>query len=156
MSATLEQIAAPTETRVPAVGREFYGRARDMLVDLIQRWRFMPCRNWRLSITARLDKARASMIEHRLVAGYLRHPDDPNWVGMEDDVAVIRVELDVNRSRAHLESKCVAAISLHALARRLQRHPDGATEALMHGHQPHRRGHLWRARGGRRIPGADP
>jgi hypothetical protein len=103
-----------------------------MLVDLIQRWRYMPCRNWRLDLDAKLDKARASLIDHRLVAGVMRRKDDPAWVGIEEDLAVIRVELLVDRNRAHLESHCVATLSLHAIARRLQRAQDGSVEALLH------------------------
>jgi hypothetical protein len=103
-----------------------------MLIDLIQGWRYMPCRNWRIGHDAKLDKARASLIEHRLVAGVMRRKDDPAWVGIEEDLAVIRVELLVNRSSAHLESHCVATFSLHAIARRLQRAQDGSIEALLH------------------------
>ena len=103
-----------------------------MLIDLIQRWSYMPCRNWRIGLDAKLDKARATLIEHRLVAGVMRRKDDPAWVGIEEDLAVIRVELLVNRSSAHLESHCVATFSLHAIARRLQRAQDGSVEALLH------------------------
>ena len=102
------------------------------LLDLVQRWRFMACRDWRLDLDAELDKARVSLIEHRLVAGVMRKKGDPAWVGIEEDLAVIRVELLVNRSSAHLESHCVATFSQHAIARRLQRHPDGSIESLMH------------------------
>lgn len=104
----------------------------EMLIDLVQSWRFMSCRDWRLSLDASLEKHRASLIEHRLVAGTMRRPDDPDWRGLEEDLACVRVELLVNRSIVHLESRCVAAISLHAIARRLQRAQDGSTEALMH------------------------
>jgi hypothetical protein len=103
-----------------------------MLIDLIAHWRYMPCRNWRIDLDAKLDKARASLIEHRLVAGVTRRKDDPAWVGIEEDLAVIRVELLVDRNRAHLESHSVATFSLHAIARRLQRAQDGSIEALMH------------------------
>ena len=164
-------LAATTERSPdPAIGREFYGRARDirrkvaaedriydatidvliepvrdrlrrfphrslrkeMLVDLVQSWRFMPCRDWRLDLSARLDRTRAALTEYRLVAGVMRRKDDPNWVGLEQDVALIRVQLDVSRHVVHLESRCVATLSLHAIARRLQRHPDGSIEALLH------------------------
>jgi hypothetical protein len=83
-----------------------------MLVDLIQRWRFIAPRDWRLSLDAKLDKACATLIEHRLAAGYMRRKDDPNWVGIEEDLAVIHVQLNVNRSYAHLASRCIATISL--------------------------------------------
>jgi hypothetical protein len=121
---------------------------QQMLVDLVQRWRFMAPRDWRLDLDAKLDKACATLIEHRLVAGVMRRKDDPNWVGIEEDLAIIRVELLVNRSSAHLESHCIATFSLHAIARRLQRHPDGSVESLMH--DPCRRGRLRGAPDGRR------
>jgi hypothetical protein len=106
--------------------------AKQTLIDLVQCWRFMAPRDWRLSLDAKLDKGRALLIEHRLVAGCMRRAGDPNWVGIEEDFAIIRVELLVNRSSAHLESHCIATFSLHAIARRLQRHPDGSVESLMH------------------------
>jgi hypothetical protein len=95
------------------------------------------------------------LTEHRLVAGVMRRKDDPNWVGIEEDVALIKLQLDVDRNRAHLESRCVATLSLHAIARRIQRHQDGSTESLMHEHQPARPGGVRRARGGRRLSGDD-
>jgi hypothetical protein len=69
-------------------------------------------RDWRLSLDAKLDKGRALLIEHRLVAGCMRRGGDPNWVGIEEDFAVIHVQLNVNRSYAHLASRCIATISL--------------------------------------------
>ena len=65
----------------------------EMLIDLVQSWRFMSCRDWRLSLDASLEKHRASLIEHRLVAGTMRRPDDPDWRGLEEDLACVRVEL---------------------------------------------------------------
>jgi len=44
----------------------------------------------------------------------------------------MRVVLLINRSSAHLESRCLATLSLHAVARRLQRAQDGSTAALLH------------------------
>lgn len=165
----LDDAAASAGTTGLPVGREFYGRARDirrqitaedlvydatvdalmapvgdrlrrfpkrslrpeMLAGLIQSWRFMDCRDWLLDLSARLDKARASLTEHRLVAGVMRRAGDPNWTGIEDDLAAVHVQLDVDRNRVHLESRCVATFSLHAIARRLERHPDGSLAALM-------------------------
>jgi hypothetical protein len=43
----------------------------EMLARLFQGWCFMDCRDWRLSLDAKLDKGRASLVEHRLVAGVM-------------------------------------------------------------------------------------
>jgi hypothetical protein len=99
---------------------------------VVQGWRFMDCRDWRLSLSAKLDKGRASLIEHRLVAGHMRRKDDFAWRGIEDDIAAIAVQLDVNRNAVHIESRCLATLSLHAIGRRLQRGQDGSMEALLH------------------------
>lgn len=127
--AAIQELIAPIRDRL----RRFPHRSLrpEMLVDLVQGWRFLPYRDWRLSCDAKLDRHRAELVEHRVVAGASRRLDDPAWTGREDDLAVIRVELMVNRSDARLASRCVVTLSLHALARRLQRHPDGSAEALL-------------------------
>ena len=50
---------------------------QQMLVDLVHRWRFMAPRDWRLDLDAKLDKACATLIEHRLVAGVMRRKAIP-------------------------------------------------------------------------------
>lgn len=67
-----------------------------------------------------------------MVAGVSQHKDDPDWQGIEDDVAVVAVQSNIDRNTMQLDSRCVATLSLHAFARRLQRHQDGTIEALLH------------------------
>jgi hypothetical protein len=127
---TVDALIAPVQDRL----RRYPQRSlrQEMLIAFIQDWRFMPCRDWRLCLDAKLSKGRASLIEYRLVAGQMRRPDDPNWVGMEEDLAAIKVEVLVNRSSVKIASKATATFSLHAIARRVQRGLDASDEALMH------------------------
>lgn len=127
---TVAELIAPLKERL----RRYPNRSLrpEMLATLVQSWRFMAPRDWRLDLDAKLDKHRLALVEHRLVAGRMRPLDDPGWIGFEHDVAVIRIELRVNRSTAQLASRCVAAFSLHAVARRLQRGLDGDIAAVLH------------------------
>jgi hypothetical protein len=100
-----------------------------MLADIVTGWLNLPCRDWRLSCDARLDAKRASVVEVRLVAGTLQRED---WDGSEDDLGIQEMHLDVDRARVSLDGRCLATLSLHAIARRLQRHPDGSIESLLH------------------------
>jgi hypothetical protein len=127
--ATVDVLIEPVRDRLARYPQR--SLRQEMLIDLVQGWRFMACRDWRLSLDARLAKSRASLTEHRLVAGVMRRRGDPNWHGIEEDLAIIRADLKINRGSAHLESRCVATLSLHAIARRLQRHPDGSIEAVL-------------------------
>jgi hypothetical protein len=102
-----------------------------MLICLVQGWRFMEPRSFRLDLSARLDKGRATLCELRVVAGEARRPDDPNWIGMEQDVAAIRIDLAVNGARVTLRSRCVTTFSLHAIARRYQRATDSDDAAVL-------------------------
>jgi hypothetical protein len=132
--AAISALVEPVRDRL----RRFPNRSLrpEALSALVTGWRFMPPRNWRLSITPKLDRKRAAIVEHRLCAGLLRRPNDPTWTGVESDIAVVRVQLEVDRSTAFVTSRCIATFSLHSVARRLQRHPDGSTEALMHDIHP--------------------
>jgi hypothetical protein len=104
----------------------------EMLAALVQSWRFMPCRDWRLDLSAKLDKHRVTLTERRLIASLLKPNDDPDWRGVEQDVGVVVVRMSVDRHRAELATRCVATLSLHALARRFQRGQDGDVAAVLH------------------------
>jgi hypothetical protein len=63
----------------------------------------------------------------------VRPTDDPDWQGgMEPDIGVVVVRMEVDRNAAQLVSRCIVTFSLHAVARRLQRHPDGSIEAVLY------------------------
>jgi hypothetical protein len=128
--ATVDALLGPVRDR----RRRFPHRSlrQETLINLVQSWRFMPCRDWRLDLTARLDKGKASLCEYRLVAGEMRKPNDPNWLGHEDDVAAIKIDMAISGASVHLLSYCVTTFSLHALARRYQRGADSSDEALLH------------------------
>jgi hypothetical protein len=128
--ATIDALIEPVRDRLARYPQR--SLRQEMLIDLVQGWRYMACRDWRLDLDAKLAKGRASLVEHRLVAGVMRRKGDPNWTRIAEDVALIKVRLDVDRNRAHLESRCIATLSQHALARRLQRHPDGSVEAVLY------------------------
>jgi hypothetical protein len=91
----------------------------------------MQPRDFRLDLEARLSKGRAALCEYRIVAGEGRKPDDPSWIGHEDDIAAIRINLDVKGASVTLRSRCVATFSLHALARRYQRARDSDDAAVL-------------------------
>jgi hypothetical protein len=129
--AAVRELVTPVRDRL----RRYPRRAprQEMLAALVQGWRFMDARDWRLSIDAKLDKGRASVVERRLIASHLKPIGDRDWNGgFEQDVAVIHVEMSVNRNAAKLASKCVTTISLHAIARRFQRGADSDVAAVLH------------------------
>jgi hypothetical protein len=148
--AALRRLTAPLRERL----RRYPGRClrQQMLADIVTGWLNLPCRDWRLSCDARLDAKRASVVEVRLVAGTLQRED---WDGSEDDLGIQEMHLDVDRARVSLDGRCLATLSLHAIARRLQRHPDGSIESLLHEHRSDRHGRPWRARGGRGLQDSD-
>jgi hypothetical protein len=101
----------------------------EMLVNVLRDWSNMEPRDWRLTCDSRLDKGRAWLREVRLSAGKMTRGD---WEGAEDDIGVTEIILTIDGNRARLIARCLACFSLHAIARRIQRHPDGSLEALMH------------------------
>ena len=97
-----------------------------MLVDLIEGWRHLDARDWRLDLNAELERTRAALVERRLVAGHTRHANGVDqWEATEADIAAVEIALLIDRSTLHLRSRCLATFSQHAIARRLQRHADG-------------------------------
>jgi hypothetical protein len=104
----------------------------EMIAALIERWRFMDSRDFRTHIEARLERTRASLTERRVAAGKLR-PTDPDWQGDgEPDVSISEFNVQVDGSRFRVRSRLCCTFSLHALARRYQRHPDCDDAAVLH------------------------
>ena len=102
----------------------------ETLADLVNQWHSLSCSEWRLSCAGELEKHRCAVVDRRLSAGKLQHK---GWNGDgEEDIGVIEVALLIDRNRLHLRTRCLCTISLHAIGRRLQRHPDGTDEALLH------------------------
>ena len=105
----------------------------ETLVDLIEGWRHLDARDWRLDLNAELERTRAALVERRLVAGHTRHANGVDqWEATEADIAAVEIALLIDHSTLHLRSRCLATFSQHAIARRLQRHADGSVEALLH------------------------
>ena len=70
----------------------------EMLADLIQSWRFLDCRDFRLNLDAKLERTRwSTLVERRVFAGRTRFLD-ADWDGEEPDVAV--TEISLSRSTA--------------------------------------------------------
>lgn len=126
--ATIRSLLAPLRLRLQRY--PLRPPRQEALADVITGWLNMPCRDWRLSCDAQLDKGRAALTERRLVAGKLR-PNDPDRAD-EDDVAALAITLAIGKGTISLHNRCLATFSLHALARRLQRASDGSVEALLH------------------------
>ena len=126
---TLEALLEPVHYRL----KRFPERKLrpEMLAAVVQGWRYMDARNFRLDLTAKLDRTRAMLTERRLVAGRMRRPGDPNWRGAEDDVAVNAISLLVVGNDAKLHTSTLCTFSLHALARRIQRGVDSDDAALL-------------------------
>jgi len=102
-----------------------------MLAAVVQGWRYMDARNFRLDLTAKLDRTRAMLTERRVVAGQMRRSSDPNWQDVEDDVAVNAISLLVAGNEAKLHISTLCTFSLHALARRIQLGVDSDDAALL-------------------------
>ena len=102
-----------------------------MLAHLIQSWRFMDCRDFRLNLDAKLERTRCALVERRVFAGRTRFLE-ADWDGEEPDVAVTEISLSIDGNRFNLRSQILCTFSIHAVARRLQRAQDGSDAALLH------------------------
>ena len=84
---TINSLIAPIDGRL----RKFPERKMrpEMLADLIQSWRFLDCRDFRLNLDAKLERTRCALVERRVFAGRTRFLD-ADWDGEEPDVASLR------------------------------------------------------------------
>ena len=117
----------------PARLRKFPERKMrpETLADLIQSWRFLDCRDFRLNLDAKLERTRCALVERRVFTGRTRFLD-ADWDGEEPDVAVTEISLSIDGNRFNLHSRILCTFSMHAVARRLQRAQDGSDAALLH------------------------
>jgi hypothetical protein len=103
----------------------------EMLAAVVQSWRFVDYRDFRLDLDARLERTRCMLVERRIVAGEMQFLDEDRD-GDEPDVAVSEIGLSIDGNRFVLRGIIVCALSMHAIARRLQRAQDGSDAALLH------------------------
>ena len=124
----INRLIAPIDARL----RKFPERKMrpEMLADLIQSWRFLDCRDFRLNLDAKLERTRCTLVERRVFAGRTRFLD-ADWDGEEPDVAVTEISLSIDGNRFNLGSRILCTFSMHAVARRLQRAQDGSDAALL-------------------------
>ena len=124
----INRLIAPIDARL----RKFPERKMrpEMLSDLIQSWRFLDCRDFRLNLDAKLERTRCTLVERRVFAGRTRFLD-ADWDGEEPDVAVTEISLSIDGNRFNLGSRILCTFSMHAVARRLQRAQDGSDAALL-------------------------
>ena len=126
---TINSLIAPIDARLR---RHPARKLRpEMLAHLIQSWRFMDCRDFRLDLDTRLERTRCALVERRVTAGRTQFLEAA-WDGEEPDVAVTEISLSIARNRFNLRSQILCTFSMHAVARRLQRAQDGSDAALLH------------------------
>jgi hypothetical protein len=127
--ATTNRLTAPILDRL----RRFPHRSLrpEMLAAFVQGWRFMAARDFRLDLTAKLARHAASLTEIRLVAGEMKRPDNPDWEGVEHDIAATRITASIDGCRIRMTGETLCSFSLHALARRFQRGADGSEAAVL-------------------------
>jgi hypothetical protein len=127
---TIHQLIEPVLQRLRRYPRR--NLRPEMIAGLIERWRFMDSRDFRTHIEARLERTRASLTERRVVAGKMRLAD-PSWQGDDElDLGISEFAVLVDGNRFRVRSRVCCAFSLHALARRYQRHPDCDDAAVLH------------------------
>ena len=101
----------------------------EMLAGLVKDWHDLPAIDWRLNVSAELEKTRCAVTERRLQsAGVLRSKD---WAEGEPDIAVIEVALSIDQHRQKLRTRCLCTLSMHAISRRVQRHSDASETAIL-------------------------
>ena len=99
-----------------------------MLAGLVKDCRPFRAIDWRLNVSAELEKTRCAVTERRLSAGILRSKD---WAEGEPDIAVIEVALSIDQHRLKLRTRCLCTLSMHAISRRVQRHSDASETAIL-------------------------
>jgi hypothetical protein len=126
---TINSLIAPIDARL----RKFPARKMrpQILSHLIQSWRLMDRRDFRLDLDAKLERTRCALVERRIAAGRTQFLD-ADWDGEEPDVAVTEISLSIDGNRFNLRSRILCTFSMHAIARRLQRAQDGSDAALLH------------------------
>ena len=98
----ISRLIAPIDARL----RKFPERKMrpEMLADLIQSWRFLDCRDFRLNLDSKLERKRCALVERRVFAGRTRFLD-ADWDGEEPDVAVTEISLSIDGNRFNLRSR---------------------------------------------------
>jgi hypothetical protein len=124
--ATVHAVVEPVRDRLRRFPRRHV--RPQMLIDLVQQWRFMPCRDYRLDLEAQLERKRLALVERRLVAGQMKLE---GWPDAEPDIGIGEVALLIDGAHIRVQTRTVCAFSLHAVARRYQRNPDGDDAAML-------------------------
>ena len=111
----INRLIAPIDGRL----RRFPERKMrpEMLADLIQSWRLLGCRDFRLNLDAKLERTRCALVERRVFAGRMRFLD-ADWDGEEPDVAVTAINLSIDGNRFNLHSRILCTFSMHCSGRR--------------------------------------
>jgi hypothetical protein len=126
---TIERLIAPLSVRMKRYPRR---RVRpETLAALVEGWRFMDARNFRLDLTAKMDRTSVLLTELRVCASQMQRAE---WDSPEHDLSIHEVGLLINGTRdALMQTRCVACFSIHSIARYLQRHAeaDGEDSALL-------------------------
>lgn len=104
------------------------GLRTETLVDLETRWRRMPA-TWRLALTIARDRHTLSIVDTRLRPERVHNAQ---WAADDTELSVLIVtsSLTITGYRAEKKSIALASLSLHALARFMQRSFNTSDEAL--------------------------